>query len=83
MGDNRNNSYDSRSWNGGEGGGVRREALMGRSTLRYWNTLATDRVLTFIDEPRLPIEDAAGRAELTRCIENRPPASETTPPHSR
>ncbi len=36
MGDNRDNSYDSRAWFGGRGGFVARDQIQGRAWLIYW-----------------------------------------------
>lgn len=37
MGDNRDNSYDSRSWFGGQGGGVPRDHLVGAARTIFWS----------------------------------------------
>lgn len=36
MGDNRDNSYDSRAWFGGRGGFVPRSSVLGRAWVLYW-----------------------------------------------
>jgi signal peptidase I len=41
MGDNRDNSYDSRFWFAGKGGFVPREAILGRALVIYWPGEAT------------------------------------------
>lgn len=79
LGDNRNNSHDSRSWNAGAGAGVPLADVTGRATLLYWNMTATDRVLSRVDEPRLPVADTKAAAQLSQCLAKRPPLAETTP----
>lgn len=37
MGDNRDNSYDSRFWNGAQGGFISREAIVGKAVLIHWS----------------------------------------------
>ncbi|MFP6684953.1 MAG: signal peptidase I [Polyangiaceae bacterium] len=80
MGDNRNNSHDSRFWRGGMGAGVPFENIKGRALFVWW--AGTHRI--FVDvmgEPKLP--KGAGpklHERLRACLKNRPPVSETTPP---
>jgi signal peptidase I len=80
MGDNRNNSHDSRFWRGGMGAGVPFENIKGRAMFVWWAKM--DRM--FVDvmgEPKLP--DGASpklAVRLRECLKNRPPVSETTPP---
>jgi signal peptidase I len=87
LGDNRNNSHDSRSWKGGLGGGVPLENIKGRAMFVWmsWDPtggVAWDR-LTFnvMGPPRLPPGVPAGlRMGLQRCTRERPPLAMTTPP---
>lgn len=87
MGDNRNNSHDSRGWFEGKGGGVPFVNIKGRALfvwLSFDNTgkLAWERFLVNVmGKPRLPPEQAAElTAGVEKCFSQRPPLSETTPP---
>lgn len=87
MGDNRNNSHDSRSWRGGRGAGVPFEYIKGRAMFVWWSWdprggVASDRIfVNVMGAPKLPPgvspELTAG---LAKCLRERPPLSETTPP---
>jgi len=87
MGDNRNNSSDSRAWNGGRGGGVPDANIKGRAMFVWlsfgpdggvtWDRLATN----VLGKPRLP----KGAPEeilqsIDKCLRERPPPSQTLPP---
>ncbi|MCC6523630.1 MAG: signal peptidase I [Polyangiaceae bacterium] len=81
MGDNRDNSHDSRGWNERRGGGVPFEFIKGRAMF-VWLSPALERLfLSVMGDPRLPkgtpkpLEDA-----LRKCLASRPPESATTPP---
>jgi signal peptidase I len=81
LGDNRNNSSDSRAWYGGRGGGVPDANIKGRAMFVWWG-VALDRLfMNVIGAPRLPKgappEILAG---IERCMRERPPVSQTTPP---
>jgi signal peptidase I len=81
LGDNRNNSSDSRAWYGGRGGGVPDPNIKGRAMFVWWG-VALDRLfMNVIGAPRLPKgappEILAG---IERCMRERPPVSQTTPP---
>lgn len=77
MGDNRNNSHDSRRWRGGKGGGVPFENIQGRA-MRVWWPLS--RVLVpVMGHPELPKGmPEALTAGIERCLAQRP--NQTTPP---
>jgi signal peptidase I len=87
LGDNRNNSHDSRSWFGGHGGGVPYENIKGRAMFVWlsvdptgtwaWNRVGTRVLGPPAPPPNLPqnLIDAIGT-----CIEKRPPLTATTPP---
>jgi signal peptidase I len=87
MGDNRNNSHDSRSWRAGRGAGVPFENIKGRAMFVWWSWdprggVATDRIFVNVMgapklPPGVPPELTAG---LARCLRERPPVAETTPP---
>ncbi len=90
MGDNRNNSHDSRSWRGGLGAGVPFENIKGRAMFVWMSFrptqdgggIAQDRLfVNVLGRPKLPAaqETTLGPA-ADRCIRDRPPVSQTTPP---
>lgn len=87
LGDNRNNSSDSRAWYGGRGGGVPFANIKGRA-LFVWMSFGADggitwdRLLTNVmGRPRLPKEAADELdAGIEKCLAQRPPISQTTPP---
>ena len=87
MGDNRNNSHDSRSWKGGMGAGVPFENIKGRAMFVWWSWdpqggVALDRIfVNVMGTAKLPPGVPADvRAGIDRCLNERPPVSETTPP---
>jgi signal peptidase I len=87
MGDNRNNSHDSRSWRGGLGAGVPFENIKGRATFVWMSfgpggEIAKDRLFVEIHgRPVLPGgQDAALGVALEKCLRERPPVAQTTPP---
>jgi signal peptidase I len=80
LGDNRNNSHDSRSFDSGAGAGVPLGDIQGRATLRYYNPTSPDRALTSVEEIRLPLSDARATAQLEQCLAARPPPEARTPP---
>jgi signal peptidase I len=87
MGDNRNNSHDSRTWFGGRGGGVPRDLMRGHA-LDIWLTAATSgvdwsRFGQQVEGPTLPRSAAALQTALDACLEDRPPAARTVPPAAR
>jgi signal peptidase I len=67
LGDNRNNSHDSRMWFGGQGGGVPNGDTIGRVRAH--------------DEPKLPPGAESLRPALDACLAKRP--AETNPPASK
>jgi signal peptidase I len=87
LGDNRNNSHDSRSWYGGQGGGVPFANIKGRAMFVWWSWdprggIATDRLfVNVMGAPKLPPGTPARLVEaLHRCLQSQPPADRTTPP---
>jgi signal peptidase I len=87
MGDNRNNSMDSRAWNGGRGGGVPDANIKGRAMFVWlsfgsdgggtWDRLATN----VLGKPRLPKGAAPELLQgIEKCLRERPPPSQTLPP---
>jgi signal peptidase I len=83
MGDNRNNSHDSRMWFGGQGGGVPFENIRGRA-LFVWLSVSDSGMdwsregAPVMGRPRLPPPAKELEPQLEQCLENRP--SVTTPP---
>lgn len=90
MGDNRNNSHDSRSWRGGLGAGVPFENIKGRAMFVWMSFgpgggVAQDRLfVNVMGRPQIPgAFDAALSRALDKCMRERPPLSQTTPPPPR
>lgn len=90
MGDNRNNSHDSRSWRGGMGAGVPFENIKGRAmfvwiSFRPEGGFAQERFfVNVMGRPTLPAgADPALKGALEKCLASRPPVSQTTPPPPR
>lgn len=85
MGDNRNNSSDSRAWNGGRGGGVPDANIKGRAMF-VWLSFGSDAAVTWdrlftnvLGKPRLPKEAPAELVKgIDRCLAQRP--AQTLPP---
>jgi signal peptidase I len=80
MGDNRNNSHDSRSWRGGLGAGVPFENVHGTARTVWFATVEGRSGTSVHGPPVLPPEAAALKPALERCLKDRPPVAETTPP---
>jgi len=83
MGDNRNNSHDSRMWFGGQGGGVPFGNIKGRA-LFVWLSVSENGIdwsregAPVMGRPRLPPSAAALAPQLDQCLKMRPPT--TRPP---
>jgi signal peptidase I len=83
MGDNRNNSHDSRMWFGGRGGGVPFENIRGRA-LFVWLSFSDSGMdwsrwlAPVMGQPRLPPAARGLQPELDECMKKRPAV--TTPP---
>ena len=88
MGDNRNNSHDSRMWWGGQGGGVPFDNIRGRA-LFVWlsvsdNGLDLSREGTpVMGRPRLPPAAASLQPQLEQCLKGRPSVTSPPPPAPR
>jgi len=87
MGDNRNNSHDSRSWRGGLGAGVPFENIKGRAMFVWMSFgpgggIEQDRLfVNVVGRPKLPsAQEATLGAAAEKCLRERPQESETTPP---
>jgi signal peptidase I len=85
MGDNRNNSHDSRMWFGGQGGGVPFENIRGRA-LFVWLSIPDTGVdwsregIPVMGRPHLPPTASALRADFDRCLASRPAVTDPPPP---
>jgi signal peptidase I len=83
MGDNRNNSHDSRMWFAGQGGGVPFENIRGRA-LFVWLSVSDSGVdwsregAPVMGVPRLPPAAVALEPQLQQCLRSRPTL--TSPP---
>jgi signal peptidase I len=78
LGDNRNNSADSRSWNAGRGGGVPLENTRGQAR---WLWFPAPRLgVDLAGLPALPPSVQQLAPELNRCLAGAPNAAQTTPP---
>ena len=90
LGDNRNNSSDSRAWLAGQGDGVPSPNIKGRAMF-VWMSFGPDGGVTWdrlfsqvLGKPRLPKGAPAALLEnIERCLAQRPPVSQTTPPRPR
>ncbi len=87
MGDNRNNSHDSRSWRGGLGAGVPFENIKGRAMFVWMSFgpgggIAQDRLfVNVLGRPKLPAaQEAALQPAVDKCLRERPSVADTTPP---
>ena len=88
MGDNRNNSHDSRGWWEGKGGGVPFDFIKGRA-LMIWMSFAPtgrpawDRIgVSVMGKPKMPPAESALQPLVEKCFRDRPPLDQTTPPRS-
>ncbi len=87
MGDNRNNSHDSRVWFGGQGGGVPFENMRGRA-LFVWLSYSNSGIdwsregNPVMGRPRVPNSFKNLEPALDKCLRERPPIEKTTPPPS-
>ena len=79
LGDNRNNSSDSRSWFAGKGGGVPTESVHGFPAWTLLNTLGTMKLhVSRLAVPKLPSSAQQLSPAFTHCLEQKP--ARTTPP---
>ncbi len=76
MGDNRNNSHDSRVWFGGAGGGVPASHVKGRARLIWLSPSAPHQGSDLASDPVAPSPELA--APLAKCLASRP--ANTSPP---
>jgi len=82
LGDNRNNSSDSRSWFGGKGGGVPLDDVLGSPTWTLFNGLGhTELRLQRVALPVLPAGSSELAAAFARCLAQKP--AQTLPPAAK
>lgn len=88
MGDNRNNSHDSRMWFGGQGGGVPFANIKGRA-LFVWLSVSENGVdwsregAPVMGRPRLPPSAAGLESQLDQCLKMRPAVTNPPPPSTQ
>jgi signal peptidase I len=88
MGDNRNNSHDSRGWWEGKGGGVPFDFIKGRALIIWLSYapkgIAWDRIgISVMGRPKIPPDQSAAlQPAIDKCFRDRPSLQETTPPTS-
>ncbi len=87
MGDNRNNSHDSRFWRNRAGAGVPFQNIKGRAMFVWFSmspagALQRDRFfVNVMGRPTLPgVVDPPLKAALDKCLASRPPVAQTMPP---
>lgn len=84
LGDNRNNSHDSRFWFGGRGGGVPLDHVQARPLFRWLSAgesgMDLSRYGTGFETPLLPSFMKGAQGDLDRCLAQRPPREKTIPP---
>jgi signal peptidase I len=90
LGDNRNNSSDSRAWFGYQGGGVPYPNIKGRAMFVWMSFgphggVTWDRLFSNVmGKPRLPKgAPSALETGITSCLAERPPVEQTTPPRAQ
>jgi len=87
MGDNRNNSHDSRLWFGGKGGGVPFANIRGKA-LFVWLSMTDSGIdwtrfgAPVMGSPRLPTAMKGLEPAVQKCLNSRPTRAEATPPPS-
>src|SRR5579859_840206 len=86
LGDNRNNSHDSRMWFGGTGGGVPRRLVRGPAMFVWisvgFDGVTHDRYGVPVHGTTLPPGAESLQPALDACLRSRPPPSATTPPRA-
>jgi len=79
LGDNRNNSHDSRMWFGGNGGGVPTHNIRGRARTIWLSMNSNNRGVDLAQAPTAPTP--ALKASVDTCLAKRPTTKDATPPH--
>lgn len=90
LGDNRNNSHDSRGWYEGKGGGVPFVNIKGRALFVWLSFHSSGKIawerfaVNVMGRPKLPVElEPTLGPGIEKCYRERPPLTETTPPPPR
>jgi len=78
LGDNRNNSHDSRMWFGGVGAGVPRSHAKGRARTIWLSPIPSHQGADLAGDPVPPSPELA--APLAKCLTTRPSREKATPP---
>ncbi|NUP07021.1 MAG: signal peptidase I [Polyangiaceae bacterium] len=83
LGDNRDNSHDSRAWNDGRGGGVPFDNIKGRAMVVFITFGPSQNILErllvdVMGRPRLPASNAHLQTALDKCLREVP--KQTVPP---
>jgi signal peptidase I len=83
LGDNRDNSHDSRAWNEGRGGGVPFDNIKGRAMVVFITFGPQQNILErllvdVMGKPRLPSSNAHLQGALDKCLRDMP--KQTIPP---
>jgi signal peptidase I len=85
MGDNRNNSHDSRLWFGGQGGGVPYVNIRGRAMFVWLSMPPTGFDMSrlgvnVMGKPKLPKAMKPLEPAMDKCMRDHPPVEQTIPP---
>jgi signal peptidase I len=85
LGDARDNSHDSRSWNRGNGAGVPFDNIKGRAmfvfaTFGPSGSMFHRFLVDVMGKPRLPLANAALQPALERCLREMPKSTHPPPP---
>jgi signal peptidase I len=80
LGDNRDNSYDSRKFFGGRGGGVPLGSVEGRGLFVWLGAVSGRFGASVQGPPVLPPAAASLQGALDKCLRERPPVEQATPP---
>jgi len=81
LGDNRNNSHDSRRWFEGKGGGVPAALVRGRARWIWQTAEPSHQFADLAGDPVAPSRELA--PALARCLAARPAREKTSPPAAR
>jgi signal peptidase I len=80
MGDNRNDSHDSRMWFGGRGGTVPADEIIGRARMIWLSSPRAGASRFGVDVSGDPAPPLEAKPAVDRCLASRPPLEETQPP---
>jgi signal peptidase I len=85
MGDNRNNSHDSRTWRGGLGAGVPFENIKGKGMFVWMSfgpqgEIVQERIFVSLHGTPVLTSNPELSGALQKCLQERSPVAQTTPP---